>query len=394
MYVDTKCMARKNMGLDINTQCSYKKKFGCYCGIHKKYRFRIDEPLPVDYKTYTKTIELSKHVTKKLTYKLKPKYNIDMPIKTVQLITIDDYMRGLHITAPIKDLKYTLNYYKLSFAGKKHDLVNRLDQYLCLLAVYSPSIDKITFLQKCIRKYLKNKFLKLRGIGYIDRTLCINDYDFYTCDDKLDIPYDYFISYSDDKNFVYCFDVRSLQKLIDTSKNELPINPFSMIPIPIELVINSQYIIDDLKQKNIYEDFEEPHMTPQQKQRDKILRVFQSIDELDNHTNPEWFSVLSSSKLKQLYQHIYEIWVLRADLTDTIRDRIVPDGQLFKLSVGQLSLLKGIKKVQNIVLDVIQRLISSAASRSDHVLGSLYVLTALSEISKDCAQSHPWLLQS
>ena len=39
-----KCMARKNMKNGINEQCTYNKKYGDFCGIHKKVSIinRID----------------------------------------------------------------------------------------------------------------------------------------------------------------------------------------------------------------------------------------------------------------------------------------------------------------------------------------------------------------
>jgi hypothetical protein len=397
MYQTSLCMARKNMGSGINTQCSYKHKYGQYCGFHKTTRLRIDEPLPANYKLYLKKIKESGPHIKKLTYKLKIIHSdniVNTSLQSNHLITLKNYMRGIHLKSLVKDLKYTLDYYKLSTQGKKQELINRLDKYFSILVVYNPHIDKITFLQKTIRKFLKQKHIKLKGPGYINRSLCINDYDFYTCDNKMDIVDEYFISYEDDKKFVYCFDIRSLQKLIETTKHELPINPFSMLPIPIKLIINNQHIIDDLKKKNIYIEFDEPDMSPEQLHHDKIHRLFHQLDELDNHTNSEWFVNLTVYKLKLFYNHLYEIWTIRADLTNEIRNRIVPNGPLFKMSINQVNLLKSKKKIQNIVMNIIQRLIESALTRSDNILGSLYVLTALSEVSTACSQAHPWLLQN
>lgn len=396
MYQPTLCMARKNLGNGINTQCSYRRKFDDYCGIHRKYRFRIDEPLPNNYKNNYKTLKTLSDKPKILKYKLnsisKQKL-VESKQVGPKLVTLDDYLRGSHTKSLIKDLRYTLSYYNQPTTGKKQELINRLTYYFNTLVIYSPEINKIILLQRKIKEFIKLKHIKLRGPGFICRKKCSNDYDFFTCDDKMDIDSDYFISYKDNDNFIYCFDVRSLQKLIDTSNVEIPINPFSMKPLSLEVIKNNKQIIDDLKKKNIYQDFDEPYMTPEQKHKDKILRIFQEINELGNYTLPVWFSNLSLYRLRVLYNNLYEIWMMRADLTDEIRNRIVPTGPLFKLSISQVNTFKSKKKVQNIILDCIQRLISSAEQNSDKILGSLYVLTALSEVSKDCAQAHPWLLQ-
>lgn len=394
MYNKNQCMARKNMKNGINTQCSYKQRFGEYCGFHKDKRLRIDEPLPLNYKSYLKNfVHPSKPVQKLPALKLKTNIKIiDNEIST-KLITLDDYMRGTHLKSLVKDLRYTLAHYNQPTYGIKSDLIDRLSKYFNKIVIYQPHLDKIIKIQRNYRKYLNNKILKVRGPGYFDRKICLNDYDFYTCEDKIEIDAKYFISYMDDKNFIYCFDVRSLIKLNENSNGKIPINPYNLNEIPISVMENAEYIINQLKTKSQYEDFEEQEMTSEQLHRDKIIKVFHKLDELDNHTKSEWFTKLSIKNLFKFYNSLHDIWVYRAGLTDKIRNDIVPEGNLFKLSHNQIANFKDKKKVQNILIGIIDKLISSAEVRSDRVLGSLYVLTALSEVSKECGQANQFLLQ-
>ena len=52
------------------------------------------------------------------------------------------------------------------------------------------------------------------------------------------------------------------------------------------------------------------------------------------------------------------------------------------------------RKLQNIVLDEIDKLVSSSPSEVHRSTGCYYVLTALVEVSSDCAQTMPWLVQA
>lgn len=391
MYNVKLCMARKNTGDGINIQCGYKRKYGHYCGFHKDKRLRVDQPLPHNYKSYIKN--LLNEPIKKPALKLKNKIEIINNNDINKIISVNDYLRGVHLKCLVKDIRYTLSYYGQPITGKKSVLLNRLSRYFNEIIIYEPHLDKIKIIQRNYRKYLNRKLLRVKGPGYFDRTLCVNDYDFYTCQDKEEIEGKYFISYKDHKNFIYCFDVRSLQKLIHNSNGQIPINPYSLSEFPVSLLANIEHIVDHLTKNNEYEEFDEPEMTAEQLHRDKIVSVFHKLDELDNHTKSDWLTKLTLKNLNKFYNGLIEIWTFRAGLTDEIRNAIVPGGQLFNLNQTQLSHIKNRKKVQSIIVDVIDKLISSAEVRSDRVLGSLYVLTALSEVSKECAQSNQFLLQ-
>lgn len=395
MYNNNQCMARKNMKNGINTQCSYKTKHGEYCGFHKNKRLRIDEPLPINYKNYLKNLPIDAKKSPKKLPPLKLKSDIKIMDNQISssLITMNDYMRGAHLKALVKDLRYTLTYYNQPSYGKKIDLIDRLSKYFNQIIIYQPHLDKIIMIQRNYRKYLNNKILKVRGPGYFDRARCVNDYDFYTCEDKTEIDNKYFISYQDNKNFIFCYDVRSLVKLTENNEGKMPINPYNLTEFPISVMENVTYIIDQLKKSKKYEDFEEPNMTPEQLHKDKIVKVFHKLDELDNHTKSEWFTKLTLKSLNKFYCSLYDIWNYRAGLTNKIRNDIVPGNNLFKLSHNQISHYKDRKKVQSIIIGVIDKLISSAENRSDKILGSLYVLTALSEVSKECGQANQFLLQ-
>jgi hypothetical protein len=384
-------MARKNLSGDINLQCSYKRKFNEYCGFHKHNRLRIDEPLPSKHKKNKKVDKLE--IKKKMILKINDNINILNNKRSSRLITLNDFKRGSYLKSLVKDLRYSLGEYKLPISGKKNELINRLETYFSTLLRYQPYINDIIKIQRFYRQQKIKKIFNMKGPGYFDRDLCINDYDFFTCDDKNEIDNDYFISYVDHNKNIYCFDARSIIKLLENAKDNKPINPYNLAPFPKSFIDNTHNIIDILHEKNIYNDIEGIKMTKEQLHRDKIVNVFQKLDDLDNHTKIDWFTCLTHKNLIKLYYSLAEIWSYRAGLSDQLRECIVPGGNLFKISVNQLKILKDKKKIQSIILKVIEKLVDSADDKADRILGSLYVLTALSEVSKECAEANAFLVQ-
>ena len=88
-----------------------------------------------------------------------------------------------------------------------------------------------------------------------------------------------------------------------------------------------------------------------------------------------------------------DIWNFRAQLTPDIKKKIVPDNNIFKLSVNMVYHVFDKKKLRYIILNEIDKLVSSGETEADRNLGALWVLTALTIVSPDCASTLPWLIQ-
>ena len=96
-------------------------------------------------------------------------------------------------------------------------------------------------------------------------------------------------------------------------------------------------------------------------------------------------------QLKNFYKHLEDIWNYRAELTIDQQLKIVPGGNVLKYPIQYLNNIKQIRKLQTLVLDEIDKLISSSDYESDCSTGAYYVLIALCEVSSTCANSMPWL---
>ena len=130
----------------------------------------------------------------------------------------------------------------LNASGKKVELTLRLDKFYKSLRSYQSNIDTIISIQRMFREKVKNKHLKIKGPGFLNRGLCVNDEDFLTFEDKYEIDNDYFFSYRDSSSVVFFFDVRSIEKLIQLNKETHDMEPF---PSNVKSRVNS--IIDNLK---------------------------------------------------------------------------------------------------------------------------------------------------
>ena len=73
---------------------------------------------------------------------------------------------------------------------------------------------------------------------------------------------------------------------------------------------------------------------------------------------------------------------------------IVPNQIMFPISIGNFYKINEKTKLRKIVLKEMDKLVDSAATREDKILGSYYVLIGLVEISTEVAASLPWLIQT
>ena len=60
---------------------------------------------------------------------------------------------------------------------------------------------------------------------------------------------------------------------------------------------------------------------------------------------------------------------------------------------GALSGVDDLSTLQRIVLDAMERLVTSGALRADRATGAMYVLTALTQCSEQACEALPWLYQ-
>ena len=320
---------------------------------------------------------------------------------------IKEFNKLLTINYKVNELKIIQKHYNIKCSGNKE----HLKQYLYNYLFYS---YKISIIQKNARLLLIKKYIKFHGPAFYNRSICSNDVDFCTLDTIVSIPYNQFISFKDENNHIYGFDIISLYTLFKNGllamkKNNTNItkdcyvdveNPFTKQKINANILkqligyINISRILKII----INLEYDELIAVSDSKQVEmKILTLFQKIDSLGNYTNIKWFLELDKKQLIRFVRELMDIWNYRANLTYEVKREIVPqrsdpfyDRTINPNMLGQYNFIQ-IRKYCATIIDI---LINSGLNTSSCSLGSYYVLCALTTVSKDAAETLPWLYEA
>jgi len=295
--------------------------------------------------------------------------DLDYKLKNKQRIYVDT-------------IRKTLKALNMNWIGKKPVLLERLKQHYNSIDYYSKYEKTIILVQ--------NKF----RMKYA--TKCVNDEDFFTLDKFIEIEPIFFYSYIDNENFRYGFDIRSLKKLLSNSN----INPYNRRPISETIIKSIKNRIIFIEKKQISTIIETPmQLSEEQVIRNKVLNVFEKIDSLNIlsfGSNVNWFLNLSFSYIKKLYRCLEDIWNYRVQINMEQKCKIVPNNDIFKYQLNYIINLYPQEKniLSKIVLEEMNKLVSSGIDAESRRTGGYYVLIALTEVSYECASSIPWLAQS
>jgi hypothetical protein len=141
-------------------------------------------------------------------------------------------------------------------------------------------------------------------------------------------------------------------------------------------------------------------LTPHQRFRQHVLRLFQTINALGHYSDPEWFIALTYEQHITFLRELIDIWNYRAELSPQARRTIYPPyGDPFPHYVlgwvtHQFYIYLSPENIININLTVIERFITSALVEADRCLGSNFILCALTLVSIPAREALPWLYQS
>ena len=348
-------------------------------------------------------------------------YYFNLPIKNkktfIKIVDEDlnipnykDYNNLLTINYSVSQLKLIAKYYKLKTTGNKEYLKKRLYNYL----YFSYNIINI---QKIVRYNLTKKYIKLHGPGFYNKTLCSNDVDFCTLDNLNNIPYNQFISFKDDNEHIYGFDVLSLYNLFMkvtknnkartpndlTSSNDGLLNvqnPFTNICFSYKVL---KQLLEYIKLSSLlkihidlnYDDL--AHLSINKQAEMKILTLFQRIDSLGNYTNIKWFLELDKYGLIRFIRELVDIWNYRANLSqETKREIVPPRGNPFydeHINVNNLPQYN-FTQIRKYSIAIIDLMINKGINENSCLLGSYYVLCALTMVSSEAANTLPWLYEA
>ena len=160
---------------------------------------------------------------------LKSQYQKKISDEDFQIIKYEEYENIKYINYTVNQLKKIAKYYKLKSSGNKASLRESLYYHL------KGSLPAI-LIQKIWRKYLIKSYIECKGPACLKRSICVNSSDFYSLEDIKTIQIEQFISYQDNDNFIYGFDLQSINELL--KQNNKQENPYNRNKIPLFVKYN------------------------------------------------------------------------------------------------------------------------------------------------------------
>ena len=289
----------------------------------------------------------------------------------------------------IPQLKKLNKFNNLKISGNKNQLLTRVYNY----RYYSNLVTKI---QKNWRNHIRYIFNKLHGPAIIKRSLCINDSDFFTLEECKNIPYENFFSIKED-NFIYGFDIISIYNLF-VKKNTRAVNPYTNKPLSNSIFNDLKQIIKINKIFNIKIELSinsDECLVSKHLLELRVLSLFQIMDSLDNYTQINWLLDLDKPLLLRFIRELFDIWNYRANLTQNVKREICPPlGNPFRnVNINQLTNLS-YNNLFKTILNILEPIVKNGINRDSQILGTYYVLSALTLVNNSAAEAMPWLYQS
>ena len=311
--------------------------------------------------------------------------------KKKKLILNHNFQRTNISKYNLDNLKFSLKYYKINSSGTKKECFERLYNYFITLNKYKPYTSNISKIQLLYRNHINKKILNLKGPAYGNLKMSNNQNDFLSFENISEIPDVYFFSFQDCDNFIYSFDIRSLNELIMNKKTT---NPYNRIEFSKRTLNKLYQLLHLLRINKICLKLEEDEINdPVFEMSQKALEVFQKFDMLNNYTDVRWFLNLRKKSLKKLYKNAEDIWNYRAQLTPNMKKKIIPDGKAFKTPIWYVEKLNNKLEIQNIILNEFDSFVSLGETKDDKILGAMWMLTSLVSVSPDAANAMPQYIQ-
>lgn len=303
----------------------------------------------------------------------------------------------------VKELKEIAKSNKLHISGTKPVLIERIIDYFL-------KVKNVVKIQSIFRMYLVKMIIRMKGLALKNKSICVNDSDFYTLEPLNKINFFDFFSYCDNNNFTYGFDINSLMILF--KKPGIVKNPYNRDQIPFNIIKNAtiiakinKYLFKKSKpieiENNLYREavIEKMKNIRNKEVNTRIEEVFYEIDSLGNYSSSSWFKDLTAELYMNLLKYLYDIWNYRANMPTTVKRKICPffnpflDG-LENINIRNRENIENIEVMKGICLTVIENIIYTGINNEYRQIGAMHVLSALTLVSPNARAGLPWLYES
>jgi hypothetical protein len=247
-----------------------------------------------------------------------------------------------------------------------------------------------------VASWWRRRTIATKGVGYYTEHLWKNDVDPVSLDSLRTLPKAYLFTHADATGHVYAFDVRTLCRLLD---KKMVTNPFTKEPFGATTIASVRRRIATLQRLgySLLMDGEVLKAPPKKLTaahiHDLILDVSQALDLMGYHVTVELMDALTPQQLINWYMRCEDIWNFRAELSDSSKARIVPDGRVFEHKSTLKSFTKRKLTLQKHVYEAMRKLVSTGITEADKCTGGIYVISALTECSDVVRETYPGLYQ-
>ena len=345
----------------------------------------------------------------------KPVFNFIIQKNTVKnnilthnnLLPFNNYEKNRDLTKyKLRELKEIAKQCNLLITATKPVLIKRIENHFNKITYYCIKI------QKNFRGYIARQFIKLKGPGFKNLSICVNDTDFITLDPLSEIEPMFFFSYSIDDITFGC-NIISLAQYIKTYG--IKYQPYNRSQIPENIIddlhklyklTNILYDIPENYQKNLIKDVNREPINQIEILRERLINIrnnsietriqelFIEMDQLGNYTNSIWFSSLTMDGYMLFYRSLYTIWNYNGRISADLKEKIYILGDPFIGNINEGGLITNIGNLKGICLFVFENFVYGGIDDEHRKIGTMHALTALTIVSMNARNSMYWLYES
>lgn len=282
----------------------------------------------------------------------------------------------------LPELRQVCKQKKLKQSGRKKDVIDRI-------MIHIKKTRSCCIIQRMFRGYIVRKYIECKG----KLNKIINTEDFLTFESMKDMSFHQRFVYCENDKYMYGFDIISILSIFKQNPHQIK-NPYTRNFFPISLYTKlCQHIrIGRILGYDIQTEHSDDNTFDFEHQ---IVSTCCLINEHGYQCEVSWFCDLTTVQLIRFIRELYDLWIYRLHISNEVKKKIVfPCGNPFR-GIGMQSLHNYTNdSLHEKIFIVITKLLRNGVDNEHRGLGCLYVLTALTLVSRECADTLPWLYES
>lgn len=223
-------------------------------------------------------------------------------------------------------------------------------------------------------------------------SISVNETELYNFEPIASIPKHYMVSFSDERKNVWVFDIRTIVHTMGTGfPSENPYTRDTFTERAKKTIHGRVAWLRARKYPVLHINTDV--VSPEQCWNHKILDIFLKIEALGYYVNCDWYRTLSQIQHVSFYTTIFSMWEYRLGLSRAEKERVVPGhetARLFRFHPNDIP-TKSLHWWEKQNLALIEAFISRATEKEQQKMGAMYVLMALTRVSRGASEALPWL---